>query len=213
MWRQLEEVALRLADDNRIKVVALRGAGRQFSTGYDLADLDGLDLDEAQAGLDQMERALIAIESIPVPVIAVIRGSALGGGLALALACDLRVADDTVRLGMPVAGLGIAISESFAHRLVQAFGLGKTNQLLFLGEPIRSTEALAMGAIQRVTDRAGLDGVVEAWEEQIIAMPKKSLQATKRVLSGMGRESTTEAPEILGQWALNTIQDRFPSHS
>jgi len=213
MWRQLEEVALRLADDNRIKVVALRGAGRQFSTGYDLADLDGLDLDEAQAGLDQMERALIAIESIPVPVIAVIRGSALGGGLALALACDLRVADDTVRLGMPVAGLGIAISESFAHRLVQAFGLGKTKQLLFLGDPIRSTEALAMGAIQRVTDRAGLDGVVESWEEQIIAMPKKSLQATKRVLAGMDRESTTKAPEILGQWALNTIQDRFPSRS
>ncbi len=213
MWRQLEEVALHLATDAQVKVVVLRGTGRQFSTGYDLADLDGLDLDAAQAGLDQMERALAAVEAIPVPVIAALRGSALGGGLALALACDLRIADETVRLGMPVAGLGIAISETFARRLIDAFGMGKTSQLLFLGETMRSAEALAQGAIQRVTDRASLDEVVKLWEDQVAAMPRESLRETKRVLTGVGRDSATDAPEILGQWALTSIQERFPSRS
>lgn len=213
MWAQLEEIALRLAEDDNLKVVVVQGAGRQFSTGFDLEDWDGHDLDEAQAGLGQMERALTAVEGIPVPVIAAIRGTALGGGLALALSCDLRVADDTVRLGMPITGLGIATSEAFASRLVHAFGLGKTGQMLFLGECVRGPEALALGAIQGLTDRSGLDLAVEAWQSKIMSMPCQALRESKRVLSRTCRSDSAAPPSLLGQWALNAIQERFPSRS
>ncbi len=202
MWEQLEEHALGLAEDDHLKVIVVEGAGRQFSIGYDLRELVSLDLIQAQAGLNQMERALVAMEAIEVPVVCALRGFALGGGLALALTADLRVADDTVRLGMPVTGLGIAISETFAGRLLSAFGEAKTRELLFLGEFMRGSDAVVLGAVHRIVGRRELDRVVEEWQSLITGMSSEALRKTKRALTRTTRKLSPGAPELVGKMAL-----------
>ncbi|GMV40354.1 MAG: putative enoyl-CoA hydratase/isomerase [Myxococcales bacterium] len=140
-----------LAERDDLRAVVLTGAGdRAFLGGADIAELrDRTKLD----ALRRINTGLFReVEQLPVPTIAAIRGFALGGGCELALACDLRVAGRSARLGQPEVGLGIVPGAGAMYRLPRLIGPGRAKELIFTGRIIGADEALSMGLVNRVVD-------------------------------------------------------------
>jgi enoyl-CoA hydratase len=139
-----------LERDPELRGVVLTGAGPHFVAGADIAELRDRRAPEA---LRSLNGALFRrIEELPVPVIAAIRGAALGGGCELALAADLRVAGTSAKLGQPEVGLGILPGAGGTHRLPRLIGLGRAKDLIFTGRIVGAEEALAMGLVNRVVE-------------------------------------------------------------
>jgi len=155
--RALAELGVR--DD--VACLILTGAGdKAFAAGADIAQLRGRKGPDA---LKAINAALFQeVEEFPFPTIAAIRGYALGGGLELALACDLRVAGEGAKVGQPEVGLGIIPAAGATRRLRHLVGLGRARELIFTGRVIGAEEALQMGLVNRVVPD---DQVVTAAEE------------------------------------------------
>ena len=150
-----------LAGDESLRAVVLAGAGdRAFIGGADINEMAGLEPESARAFIGRLHRVCAAIRAVPVPVIARIQGYCLGGGLEIAAACDLRVAETGARFGMPEVKVGIpsVIEAALLPRLV---GWGRARELVYLGETIECDEALRIGLVERVAARGQLDAGVE----------------------------------------------------
>lgn len=119
-WQTLRRTVTALPDD--LRAVVLRGHGHTFCSGSDLREWDGADGERVDASFAAMEAALQAVESVPVPTLAVVEGAATGAGCLLALACDTQLVTRSARVGMPVARLGILLSPAFATRLTLRVG-------------------------------------------------------------------------------------------
>ncbi|MFN8037059.1 MAG: enoyl-CoA hydratase-related protein [Acidimicrobiia bacterium] len=158
---ELADVAIGLADDAAVKAVVVTGAGKAFAAGADIAEFD----DQATAreiGL-VFRRAFDAIEAIPRPVIAAIHGYALGGGLELAMACDLRIAADTARVGQPEILLGIIPGAGGTQRLPRLVGPARAKELVWSGRQVRMDEALNIGLVDRVVPAGELASAAHHW--------------------------------------------------
>lgn len=186
-WTALEAAFAALAADERVRVVLLSGQGTSFSAGFDLREWEGAGREEVDRAFARMETACTAIERLPVPVVAKMRGVAAGAGCQLALACDLRVADRATQLGMPVARLGILTSPSFAARLSLLAGPGVARDLLYTGRLIDAAEAARYGLVTRCVAESQLDEVTAALVESIAAQPPAAIRAAKRAVgTGLG---------------------------
>ncbi len=152
-------LALRL--DDRVRVLILTGAGeKSFVAG---ADINELSVQTPTSGRDHAmagQRVFDLIENLGKPVIAAINGYALGGGCELAMACTLRVAADTAKLGQPEINLGIIPGYAGTQRLPRLVGRGRALELLLTGDQISATEALRIGLVNRVVPAAELMGTV-----------------------------------------------------
>ena len=168
------------------RALLVRGAGeRAFCTGYHVPSL----LDELERGLTvsdfedhPLERALRALEEVPVPTIAVVDGHAYGAGCELALACDLRVAVRGARFCMPPAKLGVLYSATGMRRLLELTGPARTKELLFTGDPVDAERALAIGLANRVAAPDALEAEVSALTARIAGNAPLSVHHTKAVL-------------------------------
>ena len=160
MYEQLGEVCARLRSEADLRVVVLRGAGgKAFIAGTDIAQFQ-----EFRSGEDgiayerKMEGYLTAVETLPVPTLAVIEGFAIGGGLAIAAACDLRVATPSARFGVPIARtLGNCLSIENYARLLAALGAPRAKRMLLLAENLTAEEALAGGFVSEIVAPENLD--------------------------------------------------------
>lgn len=139
-------------EDHDLRAVIITGEGnRFFCTGGDLKAYRALDTRESlETAFSRVRQLLDEFEGLPLPVIAAIDGYALGGGLELALACDLRFAAEHAKLGMPQSRLGIIPGWNGVERLVELVGRGRAMQLLFSGEAISAADAEAIGLIEGV---------------------------------------------------------------
>ena len=144
---QLEAVARRLTDDPPGAVV-VTGGDRIFAAGADIGEFDGPE--EGRAVGAAFLRALDAVAAIPRCVIAAVSGYALGGGCELALACDLRIASERARFGLPEILLGIIPGGGGTQRLARLVGPAKAKQLILTGRQVDAAEALAMGLVDEV---------------------------------------------------------------
>ncbi|MBT9560115.1 MAG: enoyl-CoA hydratase/isomerase family protein [Myxococcales bacterium] len=153
------EVAQAAADDT-IRALILTGAGGVFVSGADIAELKERTRADA---LRRINTSLFrAIETLPFPTIAAIEAYALGGGLELALACDLRVGTTSSRYGQPEVGLGIIPGAGATYRLPRVVGLGNARELIFTGTLISAEHAHRIGLLNRVTpDGGALAGALE----------------------------------------------------
>ncbi|MEM7404132.1 MAG: enoyl-CoA hydratase/isomerase family protein [Pseudomonadota bacterium] len=149
---QLSAVIDELAADPNLRIVTLRGRGRAFSTGVDLKELpvDGFGPDRVQA----WEKMLRTIEMMDKLVICSLHGFAVGGGLQLALACDIRVCARTTQLGLPASKEGI-IPGLATYRLARFVGIGRARQLIFSGDLIDAERALDIGLVDHLVDDEG----------------------------------------------------------
>ncbi len=167
------------------RCLVLTGAGTVFSAGYDIADLSPERLAEEAAELltHPFEAALAALDAVEVPVVAALGGPAFGGGLELALACDLRVCAAGARLGMPPARLGVVYSHTGLRRFVDAIGAARTRELFLTARPVSADEALGWGLVNEVVDDAAGRGVALAAE--IASLSPLSVRGNKRVLRAL----------------------------
>lgn len=147
----LMETASSLHTDPAARVVIVVGLGdRAFSAGADLKERAGMRADEAAAAVAAISRAIQAVAAIPVPTIAAINGAALGGGLELALACDIRIAASTAILGLPETTLAIIPGGGGTQRLPRVAGIARAKELIFTGRRFSAADALGYGIIHEV---------------------------------------------------------------
>jgi len=163
------------------RCVILAGAGGAFSAGYDIGDLTPERL--ADVLIHPFEAALAAVDAVPVPVIAAVGGHAFGGGLELAVACDLRVCAPGAKLGMPPARLGVVYSHTGLRRFVDAIGSARTRELFLTARPVGADEALAWGLVNEVVEDADARAVELA--VSIAELAPLSLRGNKRVLNAL----------------------------
>jgi len=144
----LAGTAARLADDPAVKAVVVAGDGKAFAAGADISEFS-----DGEAARDigaHFRRAFDAVAAIPRPVIAAVHGVALGGGLELAMACDLRIAADTARVGQPEILLGIIPGAGGTQRLSRLVGPARAKELIWSGRQVKAEEALVIGLVDRV---------------------------------------------------------------
>lgn len=171
-----------LAADPAVRVVVLGGSGPAFSAGVDVGTMRDLDLAGARAFIEGLRRTIRALEDVPVPTIARLQGHVLGGALELVLACDLRIAAHSCRLGMPEITVGIP-SVIQAALLPGLIGWGRTAELLLGGQPVEAREAERWGLVNRAVEESALDGEVEAWVARLRALPPDAVRLQKTLLT------------------------------
>jgi len=164
MWRAIPEAMRDLDRDAEIRCVVFRGAGTDaFSAGADISEFDQLRPEGgAVAKYDGLlDRVLQSIQGSLKPSVAMIHGYCLGGGLEIALACDLRYCGEAAKFAIPAAKLGLAYNVEGHKRLVETVGHACAREIMFLGRRYDAAEALAMGLVQRVLPDADLETFVD----------------------------------------------------
>src|SRR6478672_5054174 len=138
--------------------VVVTGSDGMFSAGYDIGEIPDEQFEQRAEALDAhpFTEAIDALEAFPYPTLAALPGHTIGGGLELALACDLRVARDGIKLGMPPAKLGLVYSHTGLRRFVDAIGAPRTRQLFLLGRNIDARTARAWGLVHEIAGEADL---------------------------------------------------------
>ncbi|WP_027005706.1 enoyl-CoA hydratase/isomerase family protein [Conexibacter woesei] len=179
--------AVRAADGDGTRAVILTGAGGMFSSGYDIGDIpDDVFAAEAEKLVAHpFTSAIDALDATDVPTIAALPGHTIGGGLELALACDLRVARDGIRLGMPPAKLGLVYSHTGLRRFLHAIGEPRTRQLFLLGRNIDAREAKVWGLLHDVVGAEDLENFALDWADELTRNAPLSVRGNKRVLRAL----------------------------
>jgi enoyl-CoA hydratase/carnithine racemase len=179
---ELAEVARELAIDVDVKAVVVAGGARTFAAGAEISEFGGPE--EARAFSEAFRSALDALAAIPRPVIAAIGGFALGGGLEVAMACDLRVASDRAKVGQPEILLGIIPGAGGTQRLARLIGPARAKELVWSGRQVRADEALAMGLVDRVVPADGTLDAALAWAAELATGAVVAMGSAKRAIDG-----------------------------
>jgi len=185
MYQQLGEICARLRADEGVRVVVFRGAGgKAFVAGTDIAQF--LEFKTAEDGVayeEGMEDYLAAVETLPMPTLAVVEGVATGGGLAIAACCDLRVATPGSRFGIPIARtLGNCLSVANVARLVAAVGYSCAKRILLLSELIGADEALAVGFLTEIVAPEALDSRVAELCDRLAKNAPVTMRVSKEAI-------------------------------
>ncbi len=202
----IEEALARVARMDDVSVLVLAGRGRAFCAGNDIAEMATLTGDEAQALATRQAGLMDRFGCLPQVTIAAIDGHALGGGLILAVAQDLRVASDRARFGLPEVTLGFNPGYGI-ERLLDVVPGGWARELLLTGRTVHAGEALRMGLVNRVVAPPTLEAAVAALAADIARSPRAGLAATKELVAGIRRGERGREPEAYGE-RLRTFVER-----
>lgn len=197
LMRELGEAVAGLGRDPALHLLALRGAGRGFSAGADVAEHLPPDVDSMLATLRHL---LLAVADVPIPTLAAIHGVCLGGGLELALAADRRIATADARLGNPEIQLGV-IAPAAAVLLPDIIGAGPALHLLATGDDVTAQRALDLGLVDQLVAPDGLDAAIAAEAAALARRSRSALVATKKAVrfgaSALDLRDRLEAAESL----------------
>ncbi|WP_286901848.1 enoyl-CoA hydratase-related protein [Thermocrispum sp.] len=214
MFTELEQAATVLNDDDALRVLVITGAGKAFCSGYDLAEADKLPELGAIGMLDLQERAaraMLAVRNVRVPVIAAVNGPAAGGGLALALQADIRIAAPEatfvpamVRVGLSIGDLGVS------WLLPRLIGPARASEIAFTGRDVDAAEAERIGLVNALSRPGELMNDVLALAEKIINNSPGGVQLTKRAIHAnleVGSYAAALELENRGQALLTRTKD------
>jgi enoyl-CoA hydratase/carnithine racemase len=164
--------------------VIVTGAHGMFSAGYDIGEIPDAEFEERAERLvaHPFTEAIEALEAFPHPTLAVLPGHTIGGGLELALSCDMRVALEGIKLGMPPAKLGLVYSHTGIRRFIDAIGAARTRELFLLGLYIDAPTALAWGLVNRVASADGLEALGTEIATVLASNAPLSQRGNKRVI-------------------------------
>jgi enoyl-CoA hydratase/carnithine racemase len=167
----------------------LRGAGdKAFSAGADISEFDKARTGEAAKIYDALnEAAFNALIRCPKPTIAMIHGFCLGGGLGIALCCDIRIADEQSQFAIPAAKLGLGYNARWVRPILSAIPAARAKELLFTARRFRSADAEAMGLVSRLVPKADLEATVRSMASEIAENAPLSIAAAKRVIDEISR--------------------------
>ncbi|RJR30720.1 MAG: crotonase [Desulfobacteraceae bacterium] len=198
--------------DESVRVLVLSGSGgKSFIAGSDLTELAGLSALQMEAFMASLaQRFYTRFEQLDKPVIAMIDGLCLGGGLELAMACDVRIASDASRFGQPEILLGIMPGGGGTQRLPRLVGVGKAKEMIFTGSLVDAEEALRIGLINKICQRDELESVVMGMAGQMAQQSPLVLKWAKRAVN-ISQEAGLNLGldyEALAECLLFTSQDR-----
>jgi enoyl-CoA hydratase len=180
LHRALDDAA---ADDG-IRALVIAGAGRAFSAGADIGELESFgSAREFRAFIDRLDGCFGRLQDFGKPSVAAVHGVAFGGGLELALACDLRVAAHDARLGVPEIKLGLLPGAGATQRLPRLLPVAIAKQLILTGEPLSGERAHQLGLVNEVTDSGDVLGRAEALAETLAAGAPAALAAGKHLVA------------------------------
>jgi enoyl-CoA hydratase/carnithine racemase len=196
MWKAVPEVLSAAEADPDIRVIVLRGAGsRAFSAGADISEFDSARAGDAAAAYDALnDAAFRALSGCTKPTISMIHGFCLGGGLAIALCTDIRIADEAAEFAIPAAKLGLGYNARWVRPLLAAVPPARAKEMLFTGRRFKVAEALAMGLVNTVVPAEALEQTTRALAGDIAANAPLTVRAAKRTIDELTRNSQT--PDI-----------------
>jgi len=189
---ELLDCCERIGADTSVRAVVLTGEGRAFAAGADIAEMRGLDAQQAEAFSRLGHAAMDALESLAAPTIAAVKGYALGGGCELACACDWIYASQTARFGQPEVKLGLIPGFGGTGRLVRRVGSAWAKELVLGGEPIDAETALRIGLVNRLfAPDALLESALDAAEKLADKGPLAIATAKRVILQGQDADART----------------------
>lgn len=214
MFAELERMALDLGGEDDLRVLVITGAGRAFCAGYDLADAEHLAGMGALGMLDQQERAaraLLAVRALRVPVIAAVNGAAAGGGLALALQADIRLASPEAKFNAAFVRIGLSAGDlGTSWLLTRLVGPAVTSEICFTGRMVHAAEAERIGLVNAVSEPGRLLEDAFGLAAQIVANSPGGVQLSKRALQAnleVGSYAAAIELENRGQALLTRSSD------
>lgn len=214
MFDELETAALALDREEGLRVLVLTGAGRAFCAGYDLADAEALPSLGALGMLDLQERAaraLVAVRGIRVPVIAAVNGAAAGGGMALALTADIRLASPTARFSAAFVTIGLSAGDlGTSWLLPRLIGPAATAEFVYTGRVMEADEAERRGLVNRVVPAEELAPAALETAGRICANSPGGVRLSKRALQANAEVTSYAAAlelENRGQALLTRTED------
>ncbi len=183
------------------RCVIVTGSDGMFSAGYDIGEIPDEEFEERAQALvaHPFTEAIDALEAFPYPTLASLPGHTIGGGLELALACDMRVAREDIKLGMPPAKLGLVYSHTGLRRFIDAIGAARTRELFLLGRYIAAPTALAWGLVNRVVPAEQLDGETLTIAGELAGNAPLSQTGNKRVIAALLAARDGLAPAVEAQ--------------
>ncbi len=209
----LDAIAAALASLGGVRCVVLTGADGMFSAGYDIGEIADAEWPAHAEKLvaHPFSAALTALDEADIPTLAALSGSAIGGGLELALCCDLRIAAAGIKLGMPPAKLGLTYSHTGLRRFLDAIGEPRTRELFLLGRYVDAPTALSWGLVNWVVPDEDLADAAIAIAAQLAANAPLSIRGNKRVLRELLRAAATIDPDTERE-LLELRESSFASH-
>lgn len=200
MYTQLGEICERLRSEPGVRVVCMRGAGHEaFVAGTDIEQFR--DFSGGQAGVAyeaRIDEGIAAIEALPMPTVSVIEGWAVGGGLAIATACDIRIATPTARFGVPIAKtLGNCLSMANLARLVAAFGRPRVQRMLIGAEILTAAEALGCGYLAQLVDGEVIDAAAADLCRSLASLAPVTQAVTKEALNRLLAQGLPDGRDLI----------------
>lgn len=185
MYDQLSAALQALKREPDVRMVVLRGAGGHFIAGTDIGQFAAFESSEDGIEYERRLESIVAhLEALPIPTLAVIEGSAMGGGLAIAAACDLRLCTPNARFGVPIARtVGNTLSLANHARLVAYFGAARTKAMIMTATPLGAVEARGCGFVYDVVLPEALDERVDDLVRQVTSLAPVTLRATKALVA------------------------------
>ena len=192
MWRAIPPAVAQFDADPEVRVIVLRGEGdKAFAVGMDISEFEtARTTPEQVAAFDRLiDAALHALQSSPKPVIAMIRGFCMGGGVEISLACDLRYCSEDVQMAIPAARLGLGYGVDGTKRLVETVGHANAREIFFTGRRYNAAEAFSIGLVHRIVPTAELEAFVRKTAEGMAENAPLTLAAAKILIEEFVRPS------------------------
>lgn len=188
---ELEQAFADLEGDAEILVAVMTGAGKAFVAGADISEMKDMTPDEARDFAAYGQSVMLKIEQSRVVTVAAVNGFALGGGMELAMACDIRIASNKAKLGQPELKLGVTPGFGGTQRLARIAGVGRAKAMLFTGDPVDGDTALSYGLVSAVYEPDELLEKAGELADKVAAMgPASLVQVRKAVDEGYGTAIT-----------------------
>lgn len=211
MWRSLSEVFGQLSEDNDLRCVVIRGAsGEGFAAGADISEFETVRRTRAQVEHFHEEvvyTALRSIDECPVPVVAMIEGACVGGGLEIASVCDIRIAGSGAQFGVPINILGFPLAPAEMQWLYRLVGPAVTAELVFEGTILGADEAFAKGLLSRVVDDHDVVEAAMSCARRIARGAPLAARANKRQLRHLMTGASFNREDRLPSYAFADTED------
>lgn len=190
MWAAIPDLIARAETDTDVRLIALRGAGTSaFSAGADISEFDEARSGDRAKDYDRINHeAFAALSAASKPTLCLISGFCLGGGLGLAVCCDLRICDEPAQFSIPAARLGIAYNPRWIRPMLALSSPSRIKELIFTGRRFSAAEAFAMGLVDRVHPSSALEGEAAKLADQIVQNAPLSIRAAKRGIDALSQK-------------------------
>jgi cyclohexa-1,5-dienecarbonyl-CoA hydratase len=208
MMRDLAAALRRVAADDAVRVVRLDAAGKTFSAGVDVGDHLGDLLPSMMAALAGL---FVAFDGVPQPVVAVVQGAALGGGLEVVLGCDLVIASEKATFGQPEIKLGV-FAPPATVLLPRRIGLGASSAMLLTGESVNAAEARRLGLVHEVFAVEEFEARATAWIERLLGLSGAALRHAKRALRESSGMTVSDAHARVHDIYMNDLMATEDAH-